>query len=89
MGKKITPLNIKDPETYELARKLAAATGESLTEAVRQSLRERLTREQNRKPDPLLMEKLREIVDRIAALPVLDPRSDDEIIGFDEHGVPR
>ncbi len=34
------------------------------------------------------MEKLIEISDRCAQRPVLDPRSADEIIGYDEHGVP-
>jgi len=87
--RKVTPLNIKDREVYELARKLAAVTGETLTEAVRKSLRERLVREQNRRPDPLMLEKVREIVDRMAALPVIDDRSPDEIIGYDEWGVPR
>ena len=32
---------------------------------------------------------LNEIVMRVAALPVLDSRSADEIIGYDEFGVPR
>jgi len=35
------------------------------------------------------MEKLREICDRYAALPVVDNRTDDEIIAYDEIGVPR
>ena len=34
------------------------------------------------------MEKLLEISDRCAQRPTLDPRSADEIIGYDEHGVP-
>ena len=34
------------------------------------------------------MEKLLESSDRCAQRPVLDPRSPDEIIGYDEHGVP-
>jgi len=37
-------LNIKDPEAHELARKLAARTGETLTRAVTEALRERLAR---------------------------------------------
>jgi antitoxin VapB len=37
-------LNIKNPETEELAHRLAAATGESLTGAVTVALRERLSR---------------------------------------------
>ena len=35
------------------------------------------------------MEKLLEISDRCANRPVLDSCSAEEIIGYDEHGVPR
>lgn len=38
-------LNIKDPEADRLARKLAAQTGETVTEAVVKALRERSKRE--------------------------------------------
>ena len=37
-------MNIKNPETYRLAKALAAATGESMTEAVTTAIRERLER---------------------------------------------
>ncbi len=39
------PLNIKDPETDRLARQLAGLTDETITEAVRTALRDRLERE--------------------------------------------
>jgi len=84
----VTPLNIKDPEVYRLARQLATQTGLSMTEVVRQALRERVAREDNRKPDPVMYERLLEISDRCAARPVRDPRSDDEIVGYDERGIP-
>jgi len=32
--------------------------------------------------------KVRAIIERVSALPVLDNRSDDEIIGYNEFGVP-
>jgi antitoxin VapB len=83
------PLNIKDPEVYQLARAVADLTGETLTDAVRHSLRQRLDRERRMRPDPLLIEKLMEISDRCAALPMIDPRSDDELVGYDELGIPR
>ncbi len=83
------PLNIKDAEVYKLARQVADLTGETLTDAVRHALRERLAREQRMRPDPLFIEKLLEISNRCAALPVIDSRSDDELIGYDEFGVPR
>lgn len=85
---KVTPLNIKDAEVYRLARELAGMTGESMTEAVRKALRERLAREKRRDPDPVLLEKLMEISERCAARRVLDPRSAEEIIGYDERGFP-
>ncbi len=80
-------LSIKDDETDRLARELARATGESLTEAIRESLRQRLERERMcRRND--LSERVGRIQDRLARLPVADPRSADEIIGYDEHGLP-
>ena len=82
------PLNIKDPEVYQLARQVAGLTGETLTDAVRYSLRERLQREQRARSDPEWIEKLREISDRCSTRPVLDARSDDELVGYDEFGVP-
>ena len=89
MPKKLTPLNIKDPEVYQMARRLAHLRRQSITEAVRQSLRETLVREERRRPNPDLRERLLEIAHRCDSLPVLDPRSPDEILGYDEHGIPR
>lgn len=82
-------LSIKDPEADRLARELAARTGESLTQAVVKALRERLQREKRRVRGPRLSEELRAIGERCAALPVLDPRTPDEILGYDERGLPR
>lgn len=81
-------LSIKDPETDRLARALAAATGESLTEAIRRALQDRLEREAHRS-DRLMRAEVRRIQERLAKLPVLDRRLPEEIVGYDEHGVPR
>jgi len=83
------PLNIKHPEADRLARTLAHKTGETITETVIQSLRERLQREEGRATWPDLKEELLAIGCRCAALPTYDTRSPEEIIGFDEHGIPR
>jgi antitoxin VapB len=80
-------LSIQNPEAEQLARELAQETGESVTDAVVISLRERLQRQ--RKKAPRLRDQIREIAERCAALPVLDPRSPDEILGYDSHGLPR
>lgn len=83
-------LNIKSAETDRLARELAALTGESITEAVTRALEQRLERER-RQRDVLRRERLKarfdEICERASKLPVLDPRSDDEILGYNEHGT--
>ena len=81
-------LNIKDPEADALARQLAARTGESLIEAILNAFKERLARtEKARRPS--LERELAAIRRRCAKLKVKDARSADEIIGYDEHGVPR
>jgi antitoxin VapB len=81
-------LSIKHDEADRLARELAAATGETLTDAVLNALRERLRRERGRVRGPRLRDTIDAIRRRCAALPVLDPRSPDEILGYDGDGVP-
>jgi antitoxin VapB len=83
------PLSIKDPETEKLARDLAARTGESITIATRKALQERLRRLADTQVTVLLLEELALIRRRCAALPVLDDRTPDEIIGYDQNGLPR
>jgi len=82
-------LSLKDPETDRLAREVSELTGESLTQAVRTALAERLVREKRRRgrSDKTLAEELDEIALRCAALPDFDTRSADEIIGYDENGM--
>lgn len=80
-------LSIKSEEADRLARELAAETGESLTEAVVSALRERLARAQVAR-GPRMSERLRRLQADAATLPVLDPRSPDQIIGYDAIGLP-
>lgn len=82
-------LSIKHPEADRLAREVARRTGTSLTEAVLTALREKLAREPGRTRKPRLSDELAAIRHRCAQLPVLDARSPDEILGYDEHGAPR
>lgn len=70
-------------------RKLAGITGESLTEAVIAALRERLERLAGRRRGRALADELDYIAKRCAALPVVDRRAPDEILGYDEKGLPR
>jgi antitoxin VapB len=82
-------LSIKNADTEKLARQVAEATGESITEAIQKSLEERMARLQKLRSQHLVREQVDEILRRVDALPVLDPRSPDEIIGYDEKGLPR
>ena len=81
-------LSLKDAETDRLAREVAALTGESLTEAVRTALAERLDRERLKRGRPRdLAACLSAIGAACAALPDVDTRTPDEIVGYDADGM--
>ena len=80
-------LNVKDPEAHRLAQAIADATGETLTRAVTQALRERYQRIQNRQ-DRGSIEELLAIARRAAAL-VKRPYLDHATLLYDERGLPK
>jgi antitoxin VapB len=83
------PLSIKHPEADRLARELAEKTGESITTAVVKALKERLSRYHQKHPRTIsLADEIIAISDHCASLPVLDNRTPEEILGYDEKGVP-
>lgn len=82
-------LNIKDPETDRLARELAAATGETLTQAIQTAVRERHDKIRAGRDVEQLVAFMDSISAAAAATPVVDDRTTDEILGYDEHGLPR
>lgn len=77
-------LRINDPRIEELAQELAKQTGEPLDEAVRRALQERLTREAGKAER---QERLKALVAELDAIPVLDNRPADEILGYNERGL--
>jgi antitoxin VapB len=81
-------LSIKDRETDRLARQLARLTGESITDSVKTALRDRLQQEQRRRGKHIDRARIARIVADIAALPVNDDRCPDELLGYDEFGLP-
>jgi antitoxin VapB len=82
-------LSIKNSETERLARQEASETGESLTEAIQKALQERWERLKTRRRSHVLAAQVEDLLRRVDALPILDSRSEDEILGYDEHGMPR
>ena len=81
-------LNIRNAETEKLADELAKLTGETKTEAVRRALLDRLTRLRRDRTERRLADELDQIAKRCARLPVRDARTADEILGYDERGLP-
>jgi antitoxin VapB len=82
-------LSIKDPETERLARTLAQLTGENITTATKRAIEERLRRVGGRSRKASLLEDLAEIRRRWSTLPVLDDHTPEDILGYDENGLPR
>ena len=82
-------LNIRNAEAERLAAELATATGESKTEAVTKALRDRLIRIRLERTSRRLADELEEIAEHCASLPVLDDRTAEQILGYDESGLPR
>jgi antitoxin VapB len=81
-------LSIKNEQADRLARELSDLTGESLTEAVVISLKERLDRKRAHQDNRPLTERIAEIARAYSQLPVLDDRAPEEILGYDENGLP-
>jgi antitoxin VapB len=80
-------LNIKNDEAHEMAVELARLTGESMTKAVSQAIRERLERERRRRDRETLARELLDIGRRCAAHGRRDNRSHGEFL-FDDRGLP-
>lgn len=81
-------MTINSEEAERLARQLADLTGEPLATVVTEALRERLDREQRKRERAGIAEALMEIGRRYSALPDKDTRTADEILGYDENGLP-
>ncbi|MBW4052700.1 MAG: type II toxin-antitoxin system VapB family antitoxin [Proteobacteria bacterium] len=83
-------LNIRNKQAEDLAAALAKLTGETKTDAVLQALQERLERvRRSRAARRRLADDLDEIALHCASRKVLDRRTAEQIMGYDEHGLPR
>ncbi len=86
-------LSIRNPETEALARDVARIMGISITEAITDSLRERAKtlaplRQRQSKAQQTREAALARIVAKFAK-GIVDQRSAEAIIGYDEHGLPQ
>lgn len=78
-------LYIKNPAAHRLAEAVSRRTGMTLSDAVICALEEKLSKTER----PIDRAKVDAICARIAALPVADARSTEEILGYDDFGIPR
>jgi len=81
-------LNIKDPEAHDLARKLAERTGETMTRAVTEALRERLARITRAQRPEAAVQDLLSIGRRCAATLKGKPIDHGSLL-YDERGLPK
>jgi antitoxin VapB len=84
-------LSIKNTEVERMAREAAKRRGVSMTEALRQLLTEEEARVGAAREAEVeaKVRAIHEIVEPSAARPRLTHLGDEEIIGYDEHGLPR
>jgi antitoxin VapB len=81
-------------EVEQLARLVAIKTGKTPDDIVKEAIEARalaagVSVTRPRRSSEEIERRIKEIAERVAALPILDHRSDDEIIGYDEFGVPK
>ncbi len=82
-------LSIRNPRAEKLAREVAAESGENLTQAIIHALEERLERLRGRRTTTDTAQEIMKISKRCRALPDLDKRSPEEILGYHDIGVSR
>lgn len=82
------PLSIHNPKAEKLARELAAKSGETITQAIIKALEDRLIRIQGKKGPMDLAEEIMKIAERCSRIPDKDPRNAEQILNYDQKGVP-
>jgi antitoxin VapB len=88
MKKNQVSLNIKNPEVHEAAARLAELRGTTITSAVLSALQAELTRLVRMPGRQDEVAQMEEFARRVSAMPILDNRSEEEILGYGERGYP-
>ena len=83
------PLSIRNPRVERLARNVSRQTGENMTRAIERALEERLAGLRAPTERAAKLRAIRRIVAGVKRLAVLDRRTPEQILGYDEHGLPR
>ena len=81
-------LSIRNSKAEKPAREVAAESRENLTQAIIHALEERLERLRGRRTAIDLPYEIMRIAHRCNALPDLDPRTPEKILGYNNFGPP-
>ena len=84
VARKRRTLYIKNPEAHRLAEQVSKRMGVTLSDAVIAALEETLQKTDR----PINRKKVDALCARICALPVVDARTPEEILGYDPFGIP-
>jgi antitoxin VapB len=79
-------MNIRSAKIDKLAQRLARLTGEDIETALERAIEERLSRVEPPTPADRRA-AMDSFFDRVSRMRVLDPRSVDEIVGYDRDGL--
>jgi len=85
VGKKRRTLYVKNPSAHRLAEQVSKRMGVTLSDAVISALEDKLQKTGR----PLNRAKVDALCARFGALPVVDARTPEEILGYDAFGIPR
>ncbi|HEY0525572.1 MAG TPA: type II toxin-antitoxin system VapB family antitoxin [Stellaceae bacterium] len=84
-------INIKNREAEALVAELRAATGKGTSQLILDLLRRAAAEQRARRTDAVAaaVASGERLAQGFAALPVVDPRPADEIVAYDDDGLPR
>lgn len=80
-------MNIRSAKVDQLVQRLARLTGEDVETALERAIEERLSRVAPLAPTDRIA-ALESFFERVSHMRVLDPRPADEILGYDDRGLP-
>lgn len=83
------PISIRNPKAEQLAREVAAESGENLTQTIIHALEERLERLRGRRTATDTFQDVMTISKRCSSLPDQDQRLPEEILGYDHRDIPQ
>lgn len=83
------PLVITDPKAEQLAQELAQKIGGTIPDAIIRALEAQLVSLKTPNTTTVTLDAIRKITARCKALPDLDSRSAEEILGYGKNGLPQ